>query len=79
MAIKKSDLYSSLWASCDEQRGGMDAIQCKGLVKYVVGHEMAHLLEPTHSDRFVELLELDWPRWREARRELNALPLVASI
>jgi len=24
MAIKKSDLYSSLWASCDELRGGMD-------------------------------------------------------
>ena len=26
MAIKKSDLYSSLWASCDELRGGMDAM-----------------------------------------------------
>lgn len=25
MALKKSDLYSSLWASCDELRGGMDA------------------------------------------------------
>jgi type I restriction enzyme, S subunit len=25
MAIKKSDLYSSLWASCDELRGGIDA------------------------------------------------------
>jgi type I restriction enzyme M protein len=24
MAIKKSDLYSSLWASCDELRGGME-------------------------------------------------------
>ena len=29
MAIKKSDLYSSLWASCDELRGGMDASQYK--------------------------------------------------
>jgi hypothetical protein len=27
MAIKKSELYSSLWASCDELRGGMDASQ----------------------------------------------------
>jgi type I restriction enzyme S subunit len=26
MAIKKSDLYSSLWASCDELRGGMDGV-----------------------------------------------------
>jgi hypothetical protein len=25
MVIKKSELYSSLWASCDELRGGMDA------------------------------------------------------
>jgi hypothetical protein len=25
MAIKKSDLYSSIWASCDELGGGMDA------------------------------------------------------
>jgi type I restriction enzyme M protein len=27
MAIKKSDLYSSIWASCDQLRGGMDASQ----------------------------------------------------
>jgi type I restriction-modification system DNA methylase subunit len=25
MALKKSELYSSLWSSCDELRGGMDA------------------------------------------------------
>lgn len=29
MDIKKSDLYSSLWASCDQLRGGMDASQYK--------------------------------------------------
>ncbi|MCO5977033.1 HsdM family class I SAM-dependent methyltransferase [Ideonella oryzae] len=32
MAIKKSDLYSKLWASCDELRGGMDASQYKDYV-----------------------------------------------
>src|ERR1700722_16713319 len=32
MAIKKSELYSSLWASCDEIRGGMDASQYKDYV-----------------------------------------------
>jgi type I restriction enzyme M protein len=41
MALKKSDLYSSLWQSCDELRGGMDASQYKDyiltllFVKYV--------------------------------------------
>jgi len=29
MALKKSELYSSLWSSCDELRGGMDASQYK--------------------------------------------------
>jgi type I restriction enzyme M protein len=29
VALKKSDLYSSLWKSCDELRGGMDASQYK--------------------------------------------------
>ena len=32
MALKKSQLYSSLWASCDELRGGMDASQYKDYV-----------------------------------------------
>ena len=32
MAIKKSQLYSSLWQGCDELRGGMDASQYKDYV-----------------------------------------------
>jgi len=32
MAIKKSQLYSSLWSNCDELRGGMDASQYKDYV-----------------------------------------------
>jgi type I restriction enzyme M protein len=32
MAVKKTELYSSLWASCDELRGGMDASQYKDYV-----------------------------------------------
>src|SRR5947207_10724271 len=32
MALKKSQLYSSLWQSCDELRGGMDASQYKDYV-----------------------------------------------
>ena len=32
MALKKAELYSSLWSSCDELRGGMDASQYKDYV-----------------------------------------------
>src|SRR5437870_5212968 len=32
MALKKSELYASLWAACDELRGGMDASQYKDYV-----------------------------------------------
>ena len=32
MAIKKNEIYSSLWASCDKLRGGMDASQYKAAV-----------------------------------------------
>ena len=36
MALKKSDLYWSLWASCDELRGGMDASQYKDYVLFML-------------------------------------------
>ena len=45
------------------------------LLEYVVVHEMLHLLEPRHSTRFVELLFEHYPSWREARANLNELPL----
>ena len=41
----------------------------------MVVHEMAHLIEPTHSERFVSTLDKNFPGWREARAELNELPL----
>lgn len=34
--------------------------------------------EPTHSDRFLTILEKRYPNWREARAELNDLPLAAE-
>ncbi len=36
MPLKKSDLYSSIWASCDELRGGMDASQYKDYVLFML-------------------------------------------
>ena len=52
MAVKKSELYSSLWASCDELRGGMDASQYKDyvlvmlFVKYVSDKYAGQLFAP---------------------------------
>jgi predicted metal-dependent hydrolase len=68
------------WGSCNHQAGNIRlntelVKKPKDLVEYVVVHEMAHLLEPTHSERFVALLDQHWPHWRECRAELNALPL----
>ena len=50
----------------------------KDLLEYVVVHEMIHLIEPTHSERFLTLMSKYYPAWREARAELNDLPLSAE-
>jgi predicted metal-dependent hydrolase len=50
----------------------------KDLLEYIVVHEMAHLIEPTHSDRFIAILDERYPTWRDARAELNDLPLAAE-
>ena len=44
-------------------------------LEYVVVHEMLHLIAPTHSEHFLRLLTTHYPGWREARAELNELPL----
>ena len=62
MAIKKSQLYSSLWASCDELRGGMDASQYKDYVltmlfmKYVC--DKPGLLEVPEGGSFEDITAL---------------------
>jgi hypothetical protein len=40
---------------------------------------IAHLLEPTHSERFLIILDKHLPTWREARAELNELPMAAEV
>jgi len=51
----------------------------KDLLEYVVVHEMAHLIAPTHGERFLTLLNEHYPSWREARAELNELRLSAEV
>ena len=67
MAIKKSELYSSLWKSCDELRGGMDASQYKDyvlvllFVKYVsdkAASQSNYLLDVPIGGRFADMVAL---------------------
>jgi len=50
----------------------------KDLLEYIVVHEMLHLVEPKHSERFFELMSEHYPAWEVARAELNELPLAAE-
>ncbi|HEJ6943118.1 TPA: M48 family metallopeptidase [Serratia marcescens] len=72
------------WGSCNHSAGNIRlntelVKKPKDLLEYVIVHEMAHLIEPTHSERFIAILEEHYPRWREARAELNELPLAAEV
>lgn len=45
------------------------------IVDYVLLHELAHLIERTHSDAFYAILDRGIPQWRDIQRLLNSLPL----
>lgn len=71
------------WGSCNHAAGNIRlntelVKKPKDLLEYVIVHELAHLLAPTHSDRFVAILDKHYPTWRDARAELNELPLAAE-
>jgi len=44
-------------------------------LEYIVVHEMTHLLEPTHNNHFIILMDQFMPKWRFFKEELNKLPV----
>ncbi|MEQ1892702.1 MAG: SprT family zinc-dependent metalloprotease [Planctomycetota bacterium] len=71
------------WGSCNHRAGTIRlntelVKKPKDLLEYVVAHEIAHLVEPTHGERFLALMDEHYPTWRSARAELNELPLAAE-
>jgi predicted metal-dependent hydrolase len=71
------------WGSCNPKLGHVRlntelVKKPKDLLEYIVVHEMIHLIEARHSKRFVELMDENLPAWREARAELNEIPLGAE-
>jgi predicted metal-dependent hydrolase len=68
------------WGSCSPTRGTIRlntelAKKPRQCLEYIVVHEMIHLLEPTHNERFRTLLDRFMPRWTERRKTLNSLPV----
>lgn len=72
--------FRTRWGSCTPStahvRFNLELIKKpKDLLEYVVAHELCHLLEPRHSKRFYGILDACCPRWRDASKILNELPL----
>lgn len=88
LQVRVSDYFlqrmKTKWGSCNHAVGNIRlntelVKKPKDLLEYVIVHEMVHLIEPTHNDRFITILEKNYPNWREARVELNELPLAAEV
>jgi predicted metal-dependent hydrolase len=47
-------------------------VQC---LEYIIVHELSHLIERHHDEKFVALMNKHLPQWRRYREELNAAPL----
>jgi len=68
------------WGSCSIAAGRIwlnlelakTPLRC---LEYIIVHELAHLLERQHGDRFVALLDRVMPQWQQCRAELNQVPL----
>ncbi len=64
------------WGSCTPRKGTIRlaaelARRPKPCLEYVLVHELAHLIEPTHGKRFKAVLDAKLPEWRERKRMLQ--------
>ena len=81
MALKESELYSSLWSSCDELRGGMDASQYKDYVlvllfiKYVSDRYAG---QPYAIDASIHGTTFNYNAASRSRRPLRVVPLTGG-
>lgn len=72
------------WGSCNPDSDSLWfnielAKKHPGCLEYIVVHEMTHLHERTHNDRFVKLMDKHLPNWRATRDELNGAPLAEEV
>jgi len=84
MSVKVSRFFvqrmKTKWGSCNHRAGSIRlntdlAKKPQECLEYIVVHEMAHLIEPTHNDRFLALMDRLMPHWKSVRQDLNRLPV----
>ena len=84
MCVTVSNFYvqkmKTKWGSCNVESNNIrlnSELAKKPIeyLEYVIVHELAHLIEPTHNSRFVSLMEQFMPKWKAYRDQLNQLPL----
>lgn len=68
------------WGSCNTVKGTLLfnlelAKKPKSCIEYIVVHELVHLKERLHNDRFVAYMDRYLPTWRTRKDELNSLPV----
>jgi predicted metal-dependent hydrolase len=68
------------WGTCDEKTNrlcfNLELIKKpESCIQYVVVHELIHMIERKHNDKFVGLIDKYLPKWRSEKDELNQLVL----
>jgi predicted metal-dependent hydrolase len=84
LGVKVNQLFvqkmKTRWGSCNHQKGNIRlntelAKKPRICLEYILVHELVHLLEPSHNERFTALMDQFMPQWRHYRAELNQAPL----
>ena len=82
VSVKRFSIRSmkSRWGSCTPKTHSIRfnlelAKKSHECLEYIVVHELVHLLEASHNNRFKALMDKFYPNWKLCRKELNDLHL----
>lgn len=84
MRVKVKKLFvqrmKTKWGACNPRTGAIRlntdlAKKPPECLEYLIVHELAHLIEPTHNARFQSVMDLFMPEWKHHRDSLNRLPV----
>jgi predicted metal-dependent hydrolase len=84
MGVKLERLYiqrmKTRWGSCNPGARSIRlntnlAKKPRESLEYIIVHELAHIIEPTHNARFIALMDQFIPKWQFYREQLNRLPV----